>query len=249
MSHKPVTLSGSRRAILIILRLVKSGDVQQSRAVPARRVHYCRCVALSCSRHLFLVGNGKKDKGISGDPLFNPHHTGEWLKRSDNDGIMLLNGGFNPHRTGEWLKSSTSAKKSWRTPSFQSSSYWRMAEKGETAVQLLRNSGFQSSSYWRMAEKKSPFWFRKEAQRSFNPHHTGEWLKSGVEIRQSIVLVPFQSSSYWRMAEKQLVEPDERFPARRFQSSSYWRMAEKLGGGNPDGVIAKVSILIILANG
>jgi hypothetical protein len=37
---------------------------------------------------------------------FNPHHTGEWLKRLERlEKIEPEFKGFNPHHTGEWLKS------------------------------------------------------------------------------------------------------------------------------------------------
>ena len=37
---------------------------------------------------------------------------------------------------------------------------------------------------------------------SFNPHHTGEWLKDIPENSHIQLFMVFQSSSYWRMAER-----------------------------------------------
>ncbi len=86
---------------------------------------------------------------------------------------------------------------------------------------------FQSSSYWRMAEKlrgKSP---RTLTTACFNPHHTGEWLKSRESSYPERISGEFQSSSYWRMAEKRRTVVTLRSYLLKFQSSSYWRMAEK----------------------
>ena len=39
------------------------------------------------------------------------------------------------------------------------------------------------------------------ADKSFNPHHTGEWLKDTFFDTMKENGEKFQSSSYWRMAE------------------------------------------------
>ena len=87
---------------------------------------------------------------------FNPHHTGEWLKRIVYDTVLTTyTVSFNPHHTGEWLKSTSGHRKpDLPKAEFQSSSYWRMAEKMERrTTRRMRGNPFQSSSYWRMAEK------------------------------------------------------------------------------------------------
>ena len=110
---------------------------------------------------------------------FNPHHTGEWLKRSQDKAVRAIHSCFNPHHTGEWLKRQPSSHNSTGQPVlFQSSSYWRMAEKTVTLLErIVEGKRFQSSSYWRMAEKEEEQANNGQAKTCFNPHHTGEWLK------------------------------------------------------------------------
>ena len=87
---------------------------------------------------------------------------------------------FNPHHTGEWLKSPTSEDGTYMPTGFQSSSYWRMAEKPLHFNGVSGRRQFQSSSYWRMAEKYVHNCVLGAIFVCFNPHHTGEWLKSAV---------------------------------------------------------------------
>ena len=141
-----------------------------------------------------------------------------WYFRRVSILIILANG---------WKKMATLNNEV--TKSFQSSSYWRMAESlGYRQIRYVRWM-FQSSSYWRMAERKSGENNRTIKSQSFNPHHTGEWLKDTCHFNWWLCIVvvsiliilangwkhkrtipnsnhnTFQSSSYWRMAESKLI--------------------------------------------
>ncbi len=158
---------------------------------------------------------------------FNPHHTGEWLKSGEGATPPTTSkafqsssywrmaekfGNITVDAVARMFQSSSywrMAEKSWpATPTnliwvFQSSSYWRMAEKTGTASKSAINSHlFQSSSYWRMAEKLLPksTLFGKTC---FNPHHTGEWLKShagtDMEPRMDIVSILIILANGWKV--------------------------------------------------
>ena len=53
-----------------------------------------------------------------------------------------------------------------------------------------------------MAERKVLISKGVPANKSFNPHHTGEWLKVEKMVSKLPFITEFQSSSYWRMAER-----------------------------------------------
>ncbi len=179
---------------------------------------------------------------------FNPHHTGEWLKvvefLIDLKGhdvsilIILANGWKFPEETELSYKWAVSIL-------IILANGWKL----HSLLTIAKMSVFQSSSYWRMAERTKVLG-RRKLDPSFNPHHTGEWLKESKKYCRlswnavSILIILangwkfasllrlncsklFQSSSYWRMAES-LVRGSFNVIVVKFQSSSYWRMAERL---------------------
>ena len=84
---------------------------------------------------------------------------------------------------------------------------------------------------------------------SFNPHHTGEWLKSDLGFACGESKKKFQSSSYWRMAEKSYEKFIKSPRNMRFNPHHTGEWLKSDANDAQMLLATMVSILIILANG